>query len=78
MKTTLPIESDGDDWIVTFTDELLEELGWNAGDELEWEVQEDGTITISKHEETTPDRLECTPSQEPFGFASYGSPIHDC
>ena len=78
MKTTLPIESDGDDLILTFTDELLEELGWNVGDDLDWEVQKDGTITISKHEETTPDRSQCTPSQEPFGFASYGSPIHDC
>ena len=33
MKTTLTV---GDDGILTFPDNVMEELGWKEGDLLEW------------------------------------------
>ena len=47
---TLPIEKHGDDLMITFDEDLLEELGWNVGDDLDWEVQPDGSITLTKYE----------------------------
>lgn len=51
MKT-LPIEKHGDDLVMTFDDELLEELGWNVGDDIDWEIQPDGSVTLTKYETT--------------------------
>jgi len=48
----LPIEQDGDDLMLTFDEELLEELGWNVGDDIDWEIQPDGSITLTKYETT--------------------------
>ena len=48
----LPIEQHGDDLMLTFDEELLEELGWNVGDNLDWEIQPDGSITLTKYETT--------------------------
>ena len=76
---TLPVEQDGDDYIVTFTDDLLEELGWSIGDDLDWDIQTDGSIIVTKHDQettigrpqrTSPQVQECTPS--------FGTPLHDC
>ena len=76
---TLPVEQDGDDYIVTFTDDLLEELGWSIGDDLDWDIQSDGSIIVTKHDQETS-------VGGPSGFApqvqecltSYGTPLHDC
>ena len=76
---TLPIESNGDDLYVTFTDDLLEELGWNIGDDLDWEINSNGTITLKQHaQETSSSRSQrpLAPVQE--CVTSYGTPIHDC
>ena len=77
---TLPVEQDDEGCYLTFTDDLLEELGWAVGDELDWDLQDDGTIIVTKlHDETTTsDR-----SQRPLTPLSecppeIGSPIHDC
>ncbi len=45
---TLPVEQDDEGCFLTFTDDLLEELGWNVGDDLNWDVQTDGTIIVTK------------------------------
>ena len=50
---TLPVEQIGDDYFLTFTDDLLEELGWKVGDDLDWDLQSDGSILVTKHDETT-------------------------
>ena len=50
---TLPVEKIGDDYFLTFTDDLLEELGWAVGDDLNWDLQPDGSIIVTKHTETT-------------------------
>ena len=77
---TLPVEQIGDDYFLTFTDDLLEELGWAVGDDLNWDLQPDGSIIVTKlHDETTSaDRSQCLVTPEQECFASYGSPIHDC
>ena len=49
---TLPVEQDDEGYYLTFTDELLEELGWAVGDDLNWDVQTDGSIVVTKHTET--------------------------
>jgi len=45
MKTTLTVSEDG---VLTFTDELMEELGWKEGDELEWIDNRDGSFSLKK------------------------------
>ena len=50
---TTRIEEDPDDpdsYIITFPDQILEELGWMAGDTLIWEISQD-EITIRKKQE---------------------------
>ena len=76
---TLPVEQNGDDYFVTFTDDLLEELGWNVGDDLNWDLQTDGTILVTKqHDETTSDRSQRPLASESECSVEVGSPIHDC
>ena len=48
----LSIQEEGDDLVINFDDDLLEELGWNGGDDLDWEIQPDGSITLTKLETT--------------------------
>lgn len=48
----LSIEENGDDLVINFDDELIDELGWNVGDDIDWEIQSDGSITLIKHETT--------------------------
>ena len=68
---TLPVEQDGDDYIVTFTDDLLEELGWSVGDYLNWDIQDDGSIIVTKYEDTP----TVEPLYKPFRSLN---PLHDC
>ena len=48
VKTTLTIDDDG---VLTFTDEILEELGWKEGDLLEWIDNKDGSLSLVKVDE---------------------------
>ncbi len=50
---TLPVEQDDEGYYLTFTDDLLEELGWKVGDDLDWNPQADGSIIVTKHDQTT-------------------------
>jgi hypothetical protein len=48
---SLPVEADPDDTeslILSFPDELLIEAGWSPGDTLIWNIEDNGTITITK------------------------------
>ncbi len=47
MKTTLTIDDDG---VITFPDELMEQLGWKEGDMLEWIDNKDGSFTLRASE----------------------------
>lgn len=48
---TLPVEQDDEGYFLTFTDDLLEQLGWSVGDVLNWDEQDDGSIRVSKYVE---------------------------
>ena len=47
MKATLIVDENG---ILTFPDELMEEIGWKEGDVLEWIPNDDGSFTLVKTE----------------------------
>jgi len=40
--------TDPESVILPFPEEMLDKLGWVEGDELNWAVQDDGTVVISK------------------------------
>ena len=42
------LEEDGSDLILPFPQEMLDEVGWNPGDNLEWYDRGDGTWEIRK------------------------------
>jgi len=44
-------EASNGDVFITFPDELIEELGWEEGDILEWNVKGNG-ITLNKLNDT--------------------------
>lgn len=45
------VESDPEDpeaLVISFPDEILDELGWKVGDTLIWDIQADGSVILSK------------------------------
>ncbi len=42
------LEQDGEDLILPFPQDMLDEVGWNPGDNLEWVDRGDGTWEIRK------------------------------
>ena len=48
MRTTLTVDDDG---VLTFPDELIEELGWKEGDVLQWIDNKDGSFSLVKPNE---------------------------
>ena len=44
---TVTLEEDGDDLLLPLPEEIVKDLGWNEGDELEWSVN-NHTITLRK------------------------------
>jgi bifunctional DNA-binding transcriptional regulator/antitoxin component of YhaV-PrlF toxin-antitoxin module len=48
MRTTLTIDDDG---VLTFPDELIEQLGWKEGDVLQWIDNKDGSFSLVKPDE---------------------------
>ena len=47
MRTTLRIDDAG---VLTFPDEMMEELGWKEGDILEWIDNKDGSWSLIKND----------------------------
>jgi bifunctional DNA-binding transcriptional regulator/antitoxin component of YhaV-PrlF toxin-antitoxin module len=45
---TLPVEEEGDDFIITFPPEVLEKTGWKPGDLLEWVPFDDCSYQLRK------------------------------
>jgi len=45
ISTTLTVDDNG---ILQLPDDMLEELGWNEGDVLEWIEQDDGSFLLKK------------------------------
>ena len=49
---------DGDDLILPLPERLLEEAGWKEGDMLDWADNGNGTWTLKKLPEVTPEEEE--------------------
>jgi len=47
---TVKLEEDGEDLVLPFSDEMLEVLGWNVGDSIEFIDNNDGTFTLINKE----------------------------
>lgn len=45
---TVQVEQEGEDLMLPFPEDLLETMGWQAGDTLRWNVDAEGAVTISK------------------------------
>ena len=52
-KWTITVEEDPEtgELLLPFSDELLEQVGWNIGDTIEWIDNNDGTWTMRKKDE---------------------------
>ena len=48
VKWILPVEEDGDDCVITFPEDLLEQTGWKEGDTLQWIPQDDDSFIMKK------------------------------
>lgn len=50
MTSVLEVQADPEtgDLYLQFPDELIEQLGWSAGDELNWIDNKDGSWTLTK------------------------------
>ena len=55
---TIELIEDGDDLILPLPERLLEEAGWKEGDMLEWADNGNGTWTLKKLPEVTPEEEE--------------------
>jgi len=52
-KYTVRLEQDAetDDLVLPLPDKLLEEMGWQVGDNLEWTDNKNGTFSLAKKED---------------------------
>jgi bifunctional DNA-binding transcriptional regulator/antitoxin component of YhaV-PrlF toxin-antitoxin module len=58
-ETTVEYNDDFQEYFVTLPEDLLESVGWEEGDVLEWSVNKDGTILVERvDEEFANDREE--------------------
>lgn len=48
MTWTAYVQQEGDDLVLPLPDEAIAQLGWKVGDILIWDVQENGTIILTK------------------------------
>jgi hypothetical protein len=48
VNYSITLESEGDDLIFNFPDELIESLNWKVGDTIIWNKNEDGSWTMRK------------------------------
>ena len=47
---TITVEGDEEECFLPLPEDLLDHLGWNDGDMLEWIINDDNTITIRKEQ----------------------------
>jgi len=48
MTWTAYVHQEGDDLVLPLPDEAIAQLGWKVGDILVWDVQENGTIILTR------------------------------
>lgn len=62
-RYTVDLIQEGDDTILPLTDEILMDVGWNVGDDIEFIKNDDGSYTMRKVEKTDDERyylVECS------------------
>jgi len=47
---TVTLEGDDDECILPLPDHIIDALGWEDGDTLDWIINDDNTITIRKEQ----------------------------
>lgn len=61
-RYTIELIQDGEDIVLPLSDEIIAEVGWQIGDDLEWIDNKDGSYMITKVEDETPEKyylVEC-------------------
>lgn len=51
FETTVEYNEDFGEYFLTIPDELLESLGWEEGDVVEWHMNKDGTALLERVDE---------------------------
>jgi len=51
FESTVEHNDDFDEYYITFPDEMIDRLGWEEGDVLEWIINKDGTVILQRSEE---------------------------
>jgi bifunctional DNA-binding transcriptional regulator/antitoxin component of YhaV-PrlF toxin-antitoxin module len=52
-ESTVEYNEDFKEYYLTIPEELIERLGWEEGDMLEWQLQKDGTVRLERIEDYT-------------------------
>ena len=45
---TVEYDPDSDEYVLQFPDDIIESVGWQSGDTLEWTENSNGSFTLSK------------------------------
>jgi bifunctional DNA-binding transcriptional regulator/antitoxin component of YhaV-PrlF toxin-antitoxin module len=50
-ETTVEYNEDFDEYFLTLPDELVQSIGWEEGNVVEWRVNKDGSVSLEKVDE---------------------------
>ena len=50
-ESTVEFNEDFNEYYVTIPEEIIDNLGWEDGDVLEWVVNKDGTVLLTRADE---------------------------
>jgi hypothetical protein len=50
-ETTVEYNEDFDEYFITLPDELVQSIGWEEGNVVEWRVNKDGSVSLEKVDE---------------------------
>ena len=50
-RFTLTVEQDGEELVLSFPVDLLNQMGWDIGDTLLWETTDNGYVSVHKKED---------------------------
>lgn len=50
-RFTLTVEQDGEELVLPFPVDLLNQMGWDIGDTLLWETTDNGYVSVRKKED---------------------------
>jgi len=51
FESTVEFNEDFGEYYLTIPDELIDSLGWEEGDVLEWKLNKDGTVLLERVDE---------------------------